>query len=47
MNGFRPVTAGSCQILTGSGWFRVVEDGLGRLQMVSSEWFWMVVDVLG
>ena len=47
MNGFRTVTAGSCQILTCCGWFRVVEDGLGRLQMVSSGSFWMVADGFG
>ena len=33
MDGFRPVTANSSQMLTGSEWFWVVAEGSGELYM--------------
>ena len=47
VDGFRPVTAGSSYILTGCGWFLVVADGFGGLQMVSGGWFSVVADGFG
>ena len=47
MDGSRPFTACSRQILDDCRWFRVVVLGLVWLLMFLGGWFWMVVDGFG